>query len=483
MVWVVFVCRIDGSVLLVFVHDMFTYSVRTDNDECITELKRKICLEWPSLSPSVIDLSFEVGPLQKIVDSTVELQSLICYAIAKGIAHLNVAVFLRNTSSSTSLQSDCYSSNSKCAVVDSEVLEPYVSMPSIFQLAMAVVSAENDENWIWFMKQMKVVIGERLNLVFIFDRHHGLLTSIAQVFPSALHSYCYWHMERNLTAVIPKNHEKRGELLELFHDMAYANTHFEFSQHLEKFVGIGFARATKFVESIPFEHWANAHFKGKRYGELSSSLAESFNSWILEECHLPITALLDVIRVRIMNMYAMRRKKSLDWTTKLCPELEKELSLRMDVSKSWTAVKASETVYEVTTLHKHRIDLEYWKCTCNAWKVEGFPCAHAIRCILGDRKDIYNYCERFFFSSMYRETYAKAIEPISNLDMPSSIDGVAEILPPEVVTQPGRPKTVRIGKTRKQKRDVGRPRSKGYGHHRGKKVSASAMESASFLYK
>ncbi|KAL5711160.1 hypothetical protein ACHQM5_021649 [Ranunculus cassubicifolius] len=208
----------------------------------------------------------------------------------------------------------------------------------LFQLAMAVVCAENDENWIWFMKQMKVVIGDRLNLVFISDRHHGLRTSIAQVFPSALHSYCYWHMERNLMAVIPKNHEKRGEMVELFHDMAYANTHFEFRQHLENF--------------------ANAHFRGKRYGELSSSLAESFNSWILEERHLPITAFLDAIRVRIMNMYAKRREKSLDWTTKLCPEWEKELSLRMDVGRSWTVVKASETVYEVTALHKHRVDLE-----------------------------------------------------------------------------------------------------------------------------
>ncbi|KAL5716799.1 hypothetical protein ACHQM5_009919 [Ranunculus cassubicifolius] len=76
---------------------------------------------------------------------------------------------------------------------------------------------------------------------------------------------------------------------------------------------------------------------------------------------------------------------------------------------------------------------------------------------------------------MYRETYRMPIFPICTQAFPSSIGDVPSLLPPEVLARrPGRPKANRIGKTRKRKRDrdSDRVRTKGYGHHKGKKVSA-----------
>ena len=76
-------------------------------------------------------------------------------------------------------------------------------------------------------------------------------------------------------------------------------------------------------------------FKGNRYGEYSSNVAESFNSWILEDRVMPITSCLDDIRVKVMEKMARRREESRLWTTKLCPVMEERLSKLVDDGFGW----------------------------------------------------------------------------------------------------------------------------------------------------
>ncbi|KAI3992544.1 hypothetical protein MKX01_022635, partial [Papaver californicum] len=55
-----------------------------------------------------------------------------------------------------------------------------------------------------------------------------------------------------------------------------------------------------------YAHWSNAYFEGCRYGEVASSVAESFNSWIKGEKRMPVSALVDTIRVKMMQMISNR---------------------------------------------------------------------------------------------------------------------------------------------------------------------------------
>ena len=52
-------------------------------------------------------------------------------------------------------------------------------------------------------------------------------------------------------------------------------------------------KGNNFLAAMHLEHWANTYFPGQRNGRVSSTVAESFNSWILEERQLPITSILD----------------------------------------------------------------------------------------------------------------------------------------------------------------------------------------------
>src|SRR5579859_7110824 len=76
---------------------------------------------------------------------------------------------------------------------------------SLFPVSYAVVSAENDDNWSWFIDNLHNVIqmhaptclAPRM-LAFISDRRKGLLEAVEKVFPGSPHGYCLRHLYENL---------------------------------------------------------------------------------------------------------------------------------------------------------------------------------------------------------------------------------------------------------------------------------------------
>ena len=48
------------------------------------------------------------------------------------------------------------------------------------------------------------------------------------------------------------------------------------------------------------EHWAELYFTGRRYGHLTSNIAESLNSWLLVAHEMPILPMFEKIRHQLM---------------------------------------------------------------------------------------------------------------------------------------------------------------------------------------
>ncbi|XP_026459040.1 uncharacterized protein LOC113359662 [Papaver somniferum] len=119
-----------------------------------------------------------------------------------------------------------------------------------------------------------------------------------------------------------------------------------------------------YIETIPPEAYANAYFKGCRYGRTSSTLAESVNSWVLVHKKMPASALLDQIRRKIMCLMAERREIGANMMTPLTPEYEEKLVALQDEGLAWELLVASPTVFEVISERSHMVDLEHETCTC-----------------------------------------------------------------------------------------------------------------------
>ncbi|KAL6189021.1 hypothetical protein ACLB2K_040411 [Fragaria x ananassa] len=105
----------------------------------------------------------------------------------------------------------------------------------------------------------------------------------------------------------------RETMVSMFNYCAYASTKEQFVEELSRFKKVGGKIAVKFLASLPNENLSNAYFPGKRYGEMCSNIAESFNSWVKEERELPIYELVDSIHLKVMKMNSERRLDADTW--------------------------------------------------------------------------------------------------------------------------------------------------------------------------
>lgn len=314
----------------------------------------------------------------------------------------------------------------------------------IFPLAYGVVSSENEANWKWFLDNLKKVLSPlRPKLTFVSDRGIELVTQIPIVFPEAFHGWCYWHMECNINTCLPKSCKVYNKyVLGLFKKCAYASTHKEFSENWDKMRKVQNHKLQDYLSRAPLDKWASFFFKGRRYGRLCSNIAESFNGSVVEEREKPIAIMVDEIRVKLMDQMCKRREDSanlMKWRQTLCPEYEALLHDNKMHGCNYQVTKSSEYVFEVHASLTQTVDLKRRTCSCNRWRIDGFPCAHAVRCIMVNGEDLYNYVEHYFTVKFYRESYKHAINPVPTVEKPVTVSPKSMVFGPNNGPQPGRP--------------------------------------------
>ena len=187
------------------------------------------------------------------------------------------------------------------------------------------MSGEDEDNWIWFCEQLKEFLhDDSRRFVFISDRHPGILVAIPKVFPNSVHGSCFYHLTNNLKVALKSHFSKTNKrlLLDTFARLAYAYNLTDFNAALKNLRDVGGLIVSNFLNGIPFEKFTNVFFPCCRYGEMSSNCSESFNKWILEERHLPITACMDRIRLKLMKLMSDRREVASTWNSVLCPVIE-----------------------------------------------------------------------------------------------------------------------------------------------------------------
>ena len=76
---------------------------------------------------------------------------------------------------------------------------------SLFPLAYAVMDAENDENWLWFLQLLRPIITRYAPqflgpnaLAILSDRQKELIEGVGEHFPENAHRHCLRHLEENM---------------------------------------------------------------------------------------------------------------------------------------------------------------------------------------------------------------------------------------------------------------------------------------------
>ncbi|KAL3515865.1 hypothetical protein ACH5RR_022767 [Cinchona calisaya] len=362
----------------------------------------------------------------------------------------------------------------------------------VFPVAFAVVDSESDDNWRWFLLQLKTALSRcrdltavtdreaiainalsaSHNITIVADREKGLRESIAEVFKDdeVYHAYCLRYLSEQLIRDLKGqfSHEVKRLLVEDLFATAYATRPEGFQRCIESIKSISVEAYNWIMQSEP-EHWANAFFPGARYNHMTSNFGELFYSWVSDANELPITQMVDAIRGKIMELIYTRRTESNQWLTRLTPSMEENFEKETLKVRPLDVLLSSGNTFEVRGDSIEVVDVEHYSCSCKGWQLTGLPCCHAISVIGCLGRDPYDYCARYFTTSSYRLTYSESINCIPNVERFGRKDisrGAVTVTPPPTRRPPGRPSTKKTTSQESMKRQLQCSRCKGTGHNK-----------------
>ena len=205
-------------------------------------------------------------------------------------------------------------------------------------------------------------------LTLLSDCQKDLIDGIAHVFPNSPHGYCLHHLEVNF-------HKEFNylQLKSILWKAARAISEAEFDKALQEMGEINHKASKWLLDNADHIHWAEFLFEGKHYGYLTSNIAESLNSWLLEAHEKPILELFEQVRHQLMNWFDMRWK--LETAT-----------LGILVFKVVTQIKG----LAIARAYCYRCRIH------KNWQLNRILCSYVLSVILGVHKDPQEYAEEFY---------------------------------------------------------------------------------------
>lgn len=351
---------------------------------------------------------------------------------------------------------------------------------NVFPVAFSVVDSETDENWRWFLLQLKSALLTSAPLTFVADRQKGIKESIADIFENSFHGYCLRYLSEELITALKGqfSHEVKRMLIEDLYAAAYASKLETFEQSIGRIKTISPEAYNWVIQSNP-ENWANMFFRGVRYNHLTSDFGEILYNWASDANELPITQMVDLIRGKIMELINSRRVESEQWLTRLTASMEQKLEKETLKSRSLQVLLSAGSSFEVRGDSVEIVNIDHLDCSCRAWQLNGLPCCHALAVVGCLGQSPYDYCSRYLTTESYRLTYSESIHPLPSIELPlennsSSSQMVVTVTPPPTRRPPGRPTKKRCSSQGVTKRQLLCSKCKGTGHNKSSCKEMSA---------
>ncbi|KAK4408125.1 hypothetical protein Sango_0393500 [Sesamum angolense] len=181
-------------------------------------------------------------------------------------------------------------------------------------------------------------------LTILSDRRKSIVDAVELNFPTAFHGFCMLHLSESF-----RKEFNNTLLVNLLWEAANALTVMEFEAKLLEIEEIS-QDASYWVRRVPPRLWANSHFEGTRFGNLTANVAESLNAWILEASGLPIVQMMECIRRQLMTWFNERREASTQWTSVLVPSAERQVSEALERARTYQNVhRFAESCFTVAT--------------------------------------------------------------------------------------------------------------------------------------
>ncbi|KAL8110143.1 hypothetical protein AgCh_026022 [Apium graveolens] len=249
----------------------------------------------------------------------------------------------------------------------------------ILSVAFAIVEGENAASWSWFMERLKnKVVIRRRDVCVISDRHKGIISvmnnpELGWCEPHSHHRFCSRHLAANF-----RKEFRKDKIKERIVPLCSQITGPKFTLHWNPLIAAE-PRAQQWFDDKPLSRCFFAFDEGKRFGIMTTNMAESWNNAIKVARKLPITALVKTIFHKLVAYLYQRRieveKQCVDGN--LFTLHANKMLNRWKESASGhhvTVFDRDSWIFSVTTMKRgqkggkeHIVRLMERICTCNKW--------------------------------------------------------------------------------------------------------------------
>ncbi|KAK4255705.1 hypothetical protein QN277_008669 [Acacia crassicarpa] len=335
------------------------------------------------------------------------------------------------------------------------VASTYDADNNLYPLAYTIVNGETYEDWSWFLRNLKEFIGS-LQITIVSDRHNAIVGAVREVFGGSRHTFCYRHIKENFSAEFSKvcnghRRKRKEDVLKLLDKIAYSRSDLDFVKamgHLRSF-SIDLARWVETQSDV--DKWAMSRFQFRRWDNITTNLAESFNAWLVKERRDNVCVLINEHRQKLAKKLYVANEAMGKWENGVGPKIEAILKENVAQAEGMVVVDHGSGRMLVRIGQKDlRVNVALRECTCQAWQMTGIPCPHACAAIKNLHGNVYTYVEECYLLSSQQKIYMNTMIPVETHDMPNlnqlSLDDYRTntfLQPPITSRPPGRPKKKR----------------------------------------
>ncbi|CAL5065342.1 unnamed protein product [Urochloa decumbens] len=282
----------------------------------------------------------------------------------------------------------------------------------MYPVAYGFIASETEENWTWFMNQLKKAIGDPPRLVVCTDACKGLENAVKNVFPNAEQRECFFHLMKNFV----KKFHGFGRM----YPAARAYREEVFLHHMEAII----------KESNAIWVWLSQWHNLKwmrcaldpeiKYDYVTNNIAEVFNNWIGEIKDLPVAELADKVREMIMALWRNSRRIAERLPAgRILPAIMVQMrantrglgQFRVVESGNWSA----EVWDNSNNCERHIVKLHQKTCTCLEWQHTGKPCQQVLAFVTSQKRvDLEQFVHEYYSVDRFKAAYVREIEPMTD---------------------------------------------------------------------